>query len=183
MPPSMRGAIRSRYLCASHNVACYHGQMAFILLTHPRELGKASNSGQLIEQCLADTQRIVWQRTEPDPGLLQLISQYQPARQIALVYPGDKNPPATQQQAFKHYILIDSTWQEARKIYNRSAYLHSLPCVQLPVQQASRYTLRRNQKADGLCTAETAMALLAGSGDKASLARLEQYFSDFISRS
>ena len=156
--------------------------MAFILLTHSRELGKASNSGQLIEQCFAETQRIVWQRTAPDPGLLQLIARHQPANQIALVYPGEKNPPATQ-QIFKHYILIDSTWQEARKIYNRSAWLHSLPCVQLPVEQASRYALRRNQKVDGLCTVETAMALLARAGDQASLARLEQRFSDFISAS
>ncbi|HEY9202565.1 MAG TPA: tRNA-uridine aminocarboxypropyltransferase [Gammaproteobacteria bacterium] len=157
--------------------------MAFILLTHERELGKASNSGQLIEQCLADTLRIVWQRAVPDPALLQLISQHQSARQIALVYPGEKNPSATPQQTFRHYILIDSTWQEARKIYNRSPYLHSLPCVQLPVEQASRYTLRRNQKADGLCTAETAMALLAEAGDQTSLAQLETRFNDFISGS
>lgn len=155
--------------------------MAFILLTHPRELGKASNSGQLIEQCLSDTQRIVWQRTVPDPSLLQLIAHHQPTNEIALVYPGDKNPPAAAQQEFKHYILIDSTWQEARKIYNRSPYLHSLPCVQLSVGQASRYSLRRNQKADGLCTAETTMALLARAGDQASLTRLDQYFSAFIS--
>jgi DTW domain-containing protein YfiP len=98
------------------------------------------------------------------------------------VYPGDKNPPAAEQQVFKHYILIDSTWQEARKIYNRSHYLHSLPCVHLPVEQASRYSLRRNQQANGLCTAETAMALLARDGDKASLARLDQRFNVFISR-
>lgn len=157
--------------------------MAFILLTHQRELGKASNSGQLIAQCFADTQRIVWQRTLPDRDLLQLITLHQAAGEIALVYPADKNPQAADQQAFKHYILIDSTWQEARKIYNRSPYLHSLPCVQLPVTQASRYSLRRNQKAGGLCTAETAMALLARAGDQASLVQLEMRFNDFISGS
>ena len=157
--------------------------MAFILLTHQRELGKASNSGQLIEHCLLNTQRIIWHRTEPDPVLLQLIARHQPTNQLALVYPCDKNPPAADQQAFKHYILIDSTWQEARKIYNRSPYLHSLPCVQLPVEQASRYSLRRNQKVNGLCTAETAMALLARDGNQASLARLDKHFTAFISRS
>jgi DTW domain-containing protein YfiP len=154
--------------------------MAFILLTHERELGKASNSGQLVEQCLPDTQRIVWQRTAPDPELLHMIALHQPAAQIALVYPGERNLPAAEQQTFEHYILIDSTWQEARKIYNRSPYLHSLPCVQLSLQQASRYSLRRNQKADGLCTAETVMALLAWAGDQASLEQLEMRFNDFI---
>lgn len=155
--------------------------MAFILLTHQRELGKASNSGQLIEQCFADTQRLVWQRTVPDQRLLQLIALHQAAGEIALVYPADKNPPAAEQQTFKHYILIDSTWQEARKIYNRSPYLHSLPCVQLSVGQLSRYSLRRNQQANGLCTAETAMALLARAADQASLDRLETCFNNFIS--
>lgn len=157
--------------------------MAFILLTHQRELGKASNSGQLIEQCLAETQRIVWQRTAPDPELLHMIALHQPANRIALVYPCDRNPVAAGKQTFKHYILIDSTWQEARKIYNRSPYLHSLPCVQLSGGQLSRYSLRRNQQANGLCTAETAMALLARAGDKASLAQLETRFNDFISGS
>jgi len=122
--------------------------MAFILLTHARELGKASNSGQLIEQCFADIQRIVWQRSAPDQRLLQLIALHQAAGEIALVYPADKNPAAAEQQMFKHYILIDSTWQEARKIYNRSPYLHSLPCVRLAVGQVSRYSLRRNQLAN-----------------------------------
>lgn len=155
--------------------------MAFILLTHQRELAKTSNSGQLIEQCFADTQRIVWQRAVPDQGLLQLIALHQAAGEIALVYPADKNPPAVDQQSFKHYILIDSTWQEARKIYNRSPYLHSLPSVQLSAGQTSRYSLRRNQQTNGLCTAETAMALLERAGDQASLTRLEKCFSAFIS--
>lgn len=155
--------------------------MAFILLTHTRELTRASNSGQLITQCLPDTQRIVWQRTTPDQALLQLIARHQPVNQIALVYPGEKNPPTAQQQTFKYYILIDSTWQEARKIYNRSDYLHSLPCVQLSDGQPSRYSLRRNQQANGLSTAETAMVLLARAGDQLSLARLDKQFSALIS--
>lgn len=145
--------------------------MQFILLTHPREIEKKTNTGQLVKALLEGTRIILWQRTEPDASLLQLIEQ----GICALVYPVDDDPgddcpddvastatkaSTAHQKRYQYYILIDSTWQEARKIYNRSSYLHHLPRVNISSAKASRYSLRRNQKPGGLCTAECAITLL-----------------------
>jgi DTW domain-containing protein YfiP len=58
------------------------------------------------------------------------------------------------------YIILDATWQEARKMYNRSPYLHSLVKCQFTPARPSSYVMRRNQLAEGLCTAECVSELL-----------------------
>jgi len=151
--------------------------MQLILLTHSRETHKASNSGQLISRVIPDVQTIIWQRTEPDKALLKLIAE----GETALVFQQENSISSDHVSQYKHFILIDSTWQEARKIYNRSPYLHDLPCIQLSADKQSRYNLRRNQVDGGLCTAECAIELfgIAGLNELADL--LEKEFSTFIS--
>jgi len=152
--------------------------MQLILLTHSRETQKASNTGQLISRVISEVQTIIWQRTEPDQALLKLIAE----GETALVFQQENSISSDNISPYKHFILIDSTWQEARKIYNRSPYLHNLPCIQLSTAKQSRYNLRRNQLDGGLCTAECAIELLsiAGLNEQADL--LEKEFSTFISK-
>lgn len=137
--------------------------MKIYLLTHPRELPKATNTGQLVLAELGDrAERIIWSRVEPDAGLLREIE----SQRAALVYPGEEAVTAEQLQTefptVTSLILLDGTWQEARKMYNKSAYLHDLPRVSFVLTEKSRYQLRRNQKAEGLCTAESVAHLLEG---------------------
>lgn len=151
--------------------------MQLILLTHSREIQKTSNTGQLISRVIPNVLTIIWQRTEPDKELLKLIS----AGETALVFQQEKSITADKIAQFKNYILIDSTWQEARKIYNRSSYLHDLPCIQFSMDKKSRYNLRRNQLDGGLCTAECAIELLGATGLSMQAGNLEKEFSAFIS--
>lgn len=130
--------------------------MQFILLTHSREVSKSSNTGRLVQQVVAHTQTIIWQRTQPDIHLLKLIS----AGKTALLYPTEELSTAVTICDFENFILIDSTWQEARKIYNRSPYLQNLPKIQLTSKLPSKYSLRRNQIKGGMCTAECSIELL-----------------------
>ncbi|MDO6461258.1 tRNA-uridine aminocarboxypropyltransferase [Granulosicoccaceae sp. 1_MG-2023] len=136
----------------------------FILLTHSRELAKSSNTGQLLLQAAdINAGRIVWSRTEPDETLLAQIA----AGGVGLAWPDGADSSAVPVTACQSCILIDGTWQEARKIFNRSAYLQSLPRLQPQVQGPSCYKLRRNQRENGLSTAECAAALLKQAGQPA----------------
>lgn len=150
--------------------------MQIILLTHSREVSKKTNTGQLVQQFIPHTQTIVWRRTQPDKKLLQLIK----SGNTALVYPSEDKESSVAHNDFETFILIDSTWQEARKIYNRSPYLHDLPRLELKPASQSKYNLRRNQHEGGLCTAECAIELLLAKG-KAKLANeLDISFNNFI---
>ncbi|GAA5314973.1 MAG: hypothetical protein AseanaTS_01770 [Candidatus Pelagadaptatus aseana] len=140
--------------------------MKIYLLTHAREVSKKTNTGQLALQVCPDVcERIVWDRVGPDPRLLSLSDD------AVLLYPktdalkdSTESVWADQVDGIETFIVIDSTWQEARKIYNRSPYLHHLKKYSLPENVSSSFRLRRNQKVNGLCTAEIVEFLLRATG-------------------
>lgn len=144
--------------------------MNLILLTHERETHKPSNTGRLVAPVFPQCWTIIWQRKIPDAELLQLIQQ----GQVALVYPGETSTRLSEAPPYEHYILIDSTWQEARKIFNHSPYLDMLPRIRIDTAGVSEYTLRRNQREGGLCTAECVVELLKISGQEKRAERLRQ---------
>lgn len=135
--------------------------MDIFLLTHPRERLKKTNTGSLVVDVLGEkAQVVVWDRVMPDPELLRRID----GGSIALLYPSSDSQPVTEVSGFESYIIIDGTWQEAQKIYNRSPYLKGLPAVKIPANNPSAYHLRRNQKEGCLCTAECSVEILKAGG-------------------
>lgn len=131
--------------------------LRILLLTHEHELTKPTNTGRVVLEALGDAAtRIVWRRTTPEPELLRTIE----AGGVVLVWPLATRAVAAPVREPHTYVVIDGTWQQARKIYNRSPYLHGLPTVALQPTEPSVYTLRRNQIGGGLCTAEAVACLL-----------------------
>lgn len=165
----------------------------FILLTHSRELVRASNTGQIVLQVLGERARLIeWHRKLPDTKLLTAID----AGKVGLVFPADDNSPSSNLDAttslnscannavpsFEYLLLIDATWQEARKMYNQSPYLKSLVKVGLQPTHASIYPLRRNQLEGGLCTAECVALLLKKVGEAGLAKQLTECLMEFIER-
>jgi DTW domain-containing protein YfiP len=135
--------------------------MNIILLTHQRERFKKTNTGSLAAEVLGEKARIVvWDRVTPDPELIRTIDK----GSIALLYPSVDSQLASEVAHYENYIIIDGTWQEAQKIYNRSPYLKGLPAVNVLANEPSAYTLRRNQRQGGLCTAECVIEILNARG-------------------
>ncbi|MGH1348142.1 MAG: tRNA-uridine aminocarboxypropyltransferase [Nannocystales bacterium] len=133
------------------------GSLRILLLTHEHELTKRTNTGRVVLEALGNVaRRIVWQRTAPEAELLRAIE----AGGAALVWPSVAQGGAAPVREPNTFVVIDGTWQQARKMYNRSPYLHGLPTVALQPTEPSIYTLRRNQVSGGLCTAEAVACLL-----------------------
>jgi len=131
------------------------------LLTHPREQLRKNNTGVLAADILTSHCRIItWQRTAPDLTLLDDIKH----QSMALIYPCEDGIELDSEHRFDALIILDGTWQEAQKMYNQSPYLHSLPKIKIHTSQTSIYTLRRNQKQHGLCTAECVIEILKSNG-------------------
>lgn len=168
--------------------------MNIILLTHQRELGRETNTGRLVSAVMLEQVNVViWDRVKPNRYFLDLIA----SKKVGLLFPKQEhsglNDIETPQQCFvdidsnnahqladfSHVIIIDSTWQEARKIYNRSEYLHQLTKITLVNEQASTFSLRRNQIDGGLCTAECACLLLFYSGQYKEASELREKLANF----
>lgn len=151
--------------------------MKITLLTHFKEIGKRSNTGRLVIDVMGKTaEQIVWDRLKPPANLVEAIE----AGGVALVYPGNGDSTYDDFDGINHFILIDGTWHEARKIHQRSPYLRNIRRVCLKPAADSAYNLRKNQKESCLCTAECVVEILRATGCHDDAARLQERFMAFI---
>ncbi len=152
--------------------------MKFTLLTHFKELDKRSNTGQLVLDVLGDAaEQLRWDRLSPPAGLVAEIE----AGGVALVYPGSADEECDDDLSdISRFILIDGTWHEARKIFQRSPYLRRVRRVSIKPAGVSQYNLRKNQKDACLCTAECVIELLKSTGRGEEAERLYERFLAFI---
>jgi DTW domain-containing protein len=138
---------------------------------------KPSNTGWLIADLVAETHAFQWSRTVIDPALIALLAD--PQWQPYVVFPGEfvapervvtsllPATPATATGASRRplFVLLDGTWSEARKMFNKSRYLDALPVLSLHPEQRSNYRLRRAARDDHFCTAEVGAMCLELAGE------------------
>lgn len=160
--------------CLCHLVPNIHSSATFWLLTHDNEHDKATNTGKLISAIWSQTRVINWSRTEPNRELLEQLVD--PSQDFVLVFPQQYAVAGQQKKQLAEsgvnlvakptsFIILDATWQQARKLYRKSPYLHSLPLLSLLPAKPSVYSLRRNRNKQHLCTAEVAAQVLRQSGE------------------
>ena len=130
--------------------------MKIYLLTHQREIDRKTNTGLLaLEASGGIVERIIWDRINPNKKLINLIESHK----AILLYPSSE-PNQANLGDFDHFIILDATWQEAKKMFNQSNYLKSVSRLTLPTSCPSQYHLRRNQPQGGLCTLESVIEIL-----------------------
>jgi DTW domain-containing protein len=145
---------------------------------------KPSNTGWLIADVVADTFAFGWARTEVAPELLTLLND--PQWQPYVVFPREFADDARVVHEVTHndnkrplFILLDGTWDEARKMFRKSPYLQNFPVLSLLPEQLSRYKLRRAQSEAHLCTAEVGALCLVLANDTKAATALNAYFEVF----
>ncbi|EKO3558508.1 DTW domain-containing protein [Vibrio metschnikovii] len=150
--------------CLCSAVPSLTGPLALSLLMHENEYQRETNTGRWLVKALPDCADYLWQRRTPHPTLLERLND--PGYYSLLIYPSEHSEPVEQhlQHAqdngqIPHFIVLDGTWQEAKKMLRKSAWL-TLPHAHLTTMQTSHYQLRRNQQTGHLCTLEVASELL-----------------------
>ena len=78
------------------------------------------------------------------------------------------------------FIILDGTWQEAKKILNKSVWLQAIPQAHLNITSESSYTLRRNQDSGHLCTCEVGVELLKALGEEEQARQIDDYFQHYL---
>lgn len=149
--------------------------MKIFLLTHEREIDRKTNTGIVaINSTKKLVERIIWDRVNPDKRLLELIE----SDSTVLLFPSlDAKPLSTIN--FENVIIIDATWQEAKKIYNKSPYLKTTNKATLSLKKTSQYNLRRNQPQGCLCTIECIIEVLKLKGKNHIAKSLTEAFGSF----
>ena len=145
---------------------------------------KPTNTGWLVADVVPDTFAFGWARTETDPALLALLDD--PQWQPFVVFPGEYAAPGRVVQEVHVdpnkrplFILLDATWNEARKMFRKSPCLDRFPVLGLRPEQVSRYVLRRSRRDDHFCTSEVAALCLELAGETRASALLEAWLDVF----
>jgi DTW domain-containing protein YfiP len=153
--------------------------MKIFLLTHERELHRATNTGAIaLESANEVVERVLWERVNPNKDLTRLIEN----NEAVLLYSKAESSSAVSKPTIEEYeniIIIDGTWQEAKKIFNQSSYLKNAPQFTLKTANASLYNLRANQPKGGLCTVECIIEVLRLKGQHKMAAELSLKFEKF----
>lgn len=161
------------------------------LLMGDIEAIKPSNTGWLIADLVPDTWAFAWSRTVIDPALIALLND--PQWQPYVVFPGEFVEPsrvitdllpaasagvgAVPKRPL--FVLLDGTWSEARKMFNKSRYLDAFPVLSLHPDRVSQYRLRRSARDDHFCTAEVAAMCLQLAGEPLAADTLDAYLGVF----
>lgn len=175
-------------LCAA--IPAPSARSAFLFLMYTGECYKPSNTGRLIADVAADSYAFVWDRTQPDPTLLQLLQREDLAPVV--VFPHEyasaerciSTIPLELQAGSKKplFIMLDGTWREAKKMFSKSPYLDHFPVLGINPTVASGYVLREAAHLHQLCTAEVGIEVLQLAGDEQAAKDLKQYFQLFRRR-
>lgn len=159
-------AIRSRCtyckrplkVCYCHLCREIDNKTPVLLLQHPDETKKALNTARIIALNL--TRSAIWQGVDFS---FENITQWFDAAHAdswTLLYPGSAAQPLTH---FKQtypvdkqvgILLLDGTWRNAREIYLRNSWMHSVMQVGIEVHEKSRYRIRKAPKEGCLSTVE-----------------------------
>ncbi|WP_343572399.1 tRNA-uridine aminocarboxypropyltransferase [Pseudomonas sp.] len=160
---------------------------AMCLVMFDTEPLKPSNTGWLIAETVPDTWAFGWSRIEVDPALVALLDD--PQWQPYVVFPGEFVQPERvvtevlpQEGRRPLFILLDATWNEARKMFRKSPYLDRFPVLSITPDALSRYRLRRSKFDEHLCTAEVAALCLGLAGDRRAGDALDAYLDVFSER-
>ena len=149
--------------------------MKIFLLTHERELERKTNTGALaLNDSNEIIERIVWERKIPNKKITNLIEN-----EKALLLYSKGEATSTEIDDYENIIIIDGTWQEAQKIFNKSPYLKDGPRHKLETSSSSMYKLRRNQTEGGLCTIECIIEVLKLKGQEKLASEMELKFEHF----
>ncbi len=159
----------------------------FVLLMYDTEVLKPSNTGKLIADLIPHTYAFLWSRTVVNDELQALLSdeKWQPF----VVFP--KQYAVKNQRIIEGgivcetgkkplFIMLDGSWREAKKMFNKSQYLSDLPIVSFdPALLPSRYQMRSSADVNHLATAEVAARVLSMTGETLNAQLLDLWFDVF----
>ncbi len=131
----------------------------FLILRHITEAHRPSNTGRLVALAMPNA-RIVSCGGGDRIGLSSLENELLGTPGTRLLWPDgpgtqrdrpDLTPPA-------RVVVLDATWHQARRLYNRTPVLRAIPRLVLPAPAQCRSRLRKPHRSDGMSTLEAVAA-------------------------
>jgi DTW domain-containing protein YfiP len=155
----------------------------FLILRHIYEAQRPSNTGRLVALAMPNS-RIIPCGGGTRIGLLPIDDEFLRVPGIWLLWPdGTGAQPDMADLAHPNrVVVIDATWQQARRLYSSMPALRALPRLALPVPIRSRDRLRDQHRPDGMSTLEAVAAAVAKLEGAEAARPLEILYDELVRR-
>lgn len=157
-----------------------------VVLQEPGEVKQAKGSLALLKACVHEI--TVWSSPDFSQHIELNALLAEPNLQCVLLYPGEQAQLVSHWQEFAPtgplcIIVLDGTWRKSLKMLLGHPKLAQLPRMSLASTRASRYLIRKSQRADGLSTFEAVGFLMREwcqqQGDAVGIAESERLLASF----
>ncbi|XP_023341161.1 DTW domain-containing protein 2 [Eurytemora carolleeae] len=137
---------------------------SIIILQHPDEEKRAIRTGKLLELGLESDNFKIF-RGKKFPGKFPELVKIFQCPGTRLLYPGQDSRVLTEisppDPNISSIVLLDGTWDQAKKMFIRNQGLQALPKIMLNLSCKSIYTVRTQPNESCLSTLETAVHSVA----------------------
>ena len=134
----------------------------FLILRHIYEAQRPSNTGRLVALAMPNS-RIIPCGGGTRIGLSPIDDEFLQAPGTWLLWPDGTGSQTDMSDLTlaNRVVVLDATWQQARRLYSSIPILRSLPRLLLPAPIRDRDRLREQHRLDGMSTLEAVAAAVS----------------------
>lgn len=172
---------RPEPLCLCPHIRVVENPVEVVYLQHPNERTMPFNTARLAHLSLAKSRLIRGIRFDDEPIRHELHARRD---RVGILFPSPRAKDLSQAPAdLETLVVVDGTWNEARKILLHSPSLLDLPCYAFVPDKPSNYRIRKEPKESYISTIEaTVFALRIVDRDPAKYQELLALFDRMVDR-
>jgi DTW domain-containing protein YfiP len=155
----------------------------FLILQHIYEAQRPSNTGRLVALSMPNS-RIIPCGGGTRIGLSPIDDELLRVPGTCLLWPDGTGSQSGMSDLTlpDRVVVIDATWQQARRLYSSMPVLQALPRLVLPTSIRCRDRLREQHRSDGMSTIEAVAAAVAKIEGIETAKPLEKLYDELVRR-
>jgi DTW domain-containing protein YfiP len=155
----------------------------FLILQHIYEAQRPSNTGRLVALAMPNS-RIIPCGGGTRIGLSPVDDEFLRVPGTWLLWPDGTGTQSDMSDLTQpdRVVVIDATWQQARRLYSSMPVLRALPRLVLPEPKQYRDRLREQHRSDGMSTLEAVAAAVAKIEGIETAKPLEKLYDEVVRR-
>jgi len=172
-----------RKICICPILPSVQIRMEVLILRHIYEAERPSNTGRLVALSMPNA-RIIPCGGGDRIGLPPVDNALLCVPGTLLLWPNGNSADSDISDLATplRIVVIDATWQQARRLYRNMPVLWSLPHLALPAPKRQRDRLREQHRSDGMSTLEAVAAAVARFEGAESTRPLEELYDELVRR-
>lgn len=172
-----------REICICPILPTVRTKTEFLILRHTWEAERPSNTGRLVALSMPNS-RIIACGGGNRIALAPVDDELLRDSGTWLLWPDgtDAQTSVSDLMTPARIVVIDATWQQARRLSQNMSTLRELPRLALPAPIRSRNRLREQHRADGMSTIEAVAAAVARLEGAETARPLEDLYDELVKR-